>query len=83
MWAKRIIYTGPTAILSFRCWALFGGNYRILGILITVYACCLGLQIVSQSSSVLDIMLTQEVKVPNRPHIQTARKIYTRGRSNA
>jgi hypothetical protein len=36
----------PTAILCLRCWALFGGSRVVLGALIAVYVCCLGLQIV-------------------------------------
>jgi hypothetical protein len=79
MSAERTAYSGPTGILSFRCWALFGGSYRILVILIAVYACCLGLQIVSQNSSAIATMLTRDVEVPSRRHIQPARDIYTRG----
>jgi len=33
------------AILCLRCWALFGGSRVVLGALIAVYVCCLGLQI--------------------------------------
>ena len=45
----KMAYSEPKAILSLRCWALFGGSPQILVVLIAVYACCLGLQLVGQS----------------------------------
>jgi len=78
----RMAYYGPTAILSFRCWALFGGSYRILAVLIVVYACCLGLQLVSQNSSTIATRLIWGVEVPSCYHIRPVREIYTGSRWN-
>lgn len=72
----RMVYSGATAILSLRCWALFGGNYRILVVLIALYACCLGVQIVSQNRFTIANRLIQGVEVPNCCHIQPARDVY-------
>jgi len=40
------VVSAQIAILSLRCWALFHGNRVVLGILVSVYLCCLALQIV-------------------------------------
>src|SRR5260370_37756854 len=72
-----------TAILSFRCWALFGGSYRILAILIAVYVCCLGFQLVGKNSFAIASMLTQEVEVPSHHHIRPEPQVFTGSHRNA
>ena len=67
-----MVNSGATAILSLRCWALFGGSHRILAVLIAVYACCLGVQLVSQNRFTITTGLIQGLKYPtivtfNRP----------------